>query len=207
MGQLMNPMLSPLQVDVLREISNIGCGNAATALSQMLNKRVEMTIPDVRLLPLAEVPDSLGGAELLLTGVYLQVFDEMPSSILFLLEQESVNKLLSMLLGTADPVALPLTPMQQSALMEVGNILSSAYLGALSGFTNLQFKLSVPALATDMAGAILDIALMQLGEYTDQALIIENTLCDGDESVQANFLLLPERLLLERIFQVLGVTE
>ncbi len=200
-------MLSNMQIDVLREISNIGCGNAATALSTMLNKRIDMELPSVNILPLAEAPDLLGGAELLVTGVFFQAIDDLPCSILWLLKQDSVGSLLSLLFGmdiTTDP---PYTSMEQSALMEVGNILSSSYLGALSRFTGLNFQLSVPALATDMAGAILDIALMQLGSYSDQALVIKNSLREGDESVEANFLLLPDPELLQRIFQALGVAE
>lgn len=101
----------------------------------------------------------------------------------------------------------PYSSLEQSALMEVGNILSSSYLSALSSFTGLNFQLSVPALATDMAGAILDIALMQLGSYSDYALVIKNSLREGDESVEANFLLIPDLELIQRIFASLGVVE
>lgn len=203
----MDRVYSPLQVDVLREVSNIGCGNAATALSKVLDKRVDMDIPGVSLLPLGEVADSLGGAELPMAGVFFQVVDQLPCSILFLLDQNSIGKLLSVLFGVEKTADLALSSLEQSALMEVGNILSSAYLGALSDFTRLNFQLSVPALAIDMAGAILDVALMQLGGYTDQVLVIENSFRDGDELVQAHFLMLPDRELLESMFQALGVVE
>lgn len=200
-------MFSSLQLDVLREISNIGCGNAATALSTMLNKRIDMDIPSVNVLPLAEAPDLLGGAELLVTGVFFQAIDGLPCSILWLLEQDSVGKLLSLLFGMDVCSQPPYSSLEQSALMEVGNILSSSYLGALSTFTGLNFQLSVPALATDMAGAILDIALMQLGSYSDHALVIKNSLLEGNESVEANFLLIPDAELIQRIFESLGVAE
>ncbi|NLW16243.1 MAG: chemotaxis protein CheC [Firmicutes bacterium] len=200
-------MFSPLQIDVLREVSNIGCGNAATALSNMLNKRIDMEIPSVNVLPLAQVPELLGGAELLVTGVFFQALGGLPCSILWLLEQESVGKLLSLLFGMDIQSTPPYSSMEQSALMEVGNILSSSYLGALSSFTDLNFQLSVPALATDMAGAVLDIALMQLGSYSDHALVIKNSLRVGDESVEANFLLIPDLELVEKIFTSLGVSE
>ncbi len=200
-------MFSSLQIDVLREISNIGCGNAATALSNMLNKRIDMEIPSVNVLPLAQAPDLLGGAEKLVTGVFFQALDGLPCSILWLLEQESVGRLLSLLFGMDVNSEPPYSSLEQSALMEVGNILSSSYLSALSSFTGLNFQLSVPALATDMAGAILDIALMQLGSYSDYALVIKNSLREGDESVEANFLLIPDLELIQRIFASLGVVE
>lgn len=200
-------MLSPLQIDVLREISNIGCGNAATALSTMLDKRIDMEVPDVNVLPLADVPDLLGGAELLVTGVFFRASDGLPCSILWLLRQESVGKLLSLLFSMNVDSRPPYSALEQSALMEVGNILSSSYLGALSSFSGLNFQLSVPALATDMAGAILDIALMQLGSYSDHALVIKNSLRQGNDAVEANFLLVPDPELLEQIFSSLGVAE
>lgn len=200
-------MFSCLQIDVLREVSNIGCGNAATALSTMLNKRIDMEIPSVNILPLAEAPGLLGGAELLVTGVFFQAVDDLPCSILWLLEQDSVGQLLSLLFGMDVQSQPPYSALEQSALMEVGNILSSSYLGALSSFTGLNFQLSVPALATDMAGAILDIALMQLGSYSDHALVIKNSLRVGDESVEANFLLIPDATLIQQIFTSLGVAE
>lgn len=203
----MSQAFSPMQVDVLREVSNIGCGNAATALSKVLNKRVDMGIPRVSLVPLSAVADCLGGAEQPMAGVFFQVVDQLPCSILFLLDQNSIGKLLSILFSADQSDGFALSPLEQSAVMEVGNILSSAYLGALSDFTHLNFQLSVPALAIDMAGAILDIALMQLGGYTDQVLVIENSFQDGDEQVQAHFLMLPDRQLLGSIFQALGITE
>lgn len=200
-------MFSSLQIDVLREVSNIGCGNAATALSTMLSKRIDMEVPSVNVLPLAETPDLLGGAEALVTGVFFQASDGLSCSILWVLEQDSVGKLLSLLFNIDVPSQPPYSAIEQSALMEVGNILSSSYLGALSSFTGLGFQLSVPALATDMAGAILDIALMQLSSYSDHVLLIKNSLRVGDESVEANFLLLPDTTLIQRIFVSLGITE
>jgi chemotaxis protein CheC len=196
-----------MQIDVLREISNIGCGNAATALSTMLNKPIDMEIPNVSVLPLAEVPDLLGGAELLVTGVFFQASDGLPCSILWLLQQESIGKLLSLLFGMSTVSQPPYSTLEQSGLMEVGNILSSSYLGALSSFSGLNFHLSVPALATDMTGAILDIVLTQLGSYSDHALLIKNSLRQGNEAVAANFLLVPDPELLENVFASLGVAE
>lgn len=204
---LMERPYSPLQVDVLREVSNIGCGNAATALSKVLDRRVDMGIPMVSVLPLDAVAESLGGAELPMAGVYFEVIDQLPCSILLLLDQNSIGKLLSILFGAEQATDMLLSSLEQSALMEVGNILCSAYLGALSDFTQLTFQLSVPALAVDMAGAILDIALSQLGGSTDRVLVIENSLRDGDEAVRAHFLMLPDRELLESMFRALGVAE
>lgn len=203
----MGKSYSPLQVDVLREVSNIGCGNAATALSKVLDRRVDMGIPLVSVLPLHAVADSLGGAELPMAGVYFQVIDQLPCSILLLLDQNSIGKMLGILFGAEQATDMLLSSLEQSALMEVGNILCSAYLGALSDFTQLKFQLSIPALAVDMAGAILDIALSQIGGTTDRVLVIENSLRDGDEAVRAHFLMLPDRELLDSMFRALGVTE
>lgn len=196
---------TPLQLDVIREVSNIGCGNAATALSKVLNKRVDMEVPSVQLLQLADVPETLGGAELPMVAIMFQITGQLPCSILFMLDQGSVERMLSVLFGVTKSPDACLTTLEQSALMEVGNILSSAYLGALSEFTQLAFQLSVPAFAMDMAGAIIDIALLQIGGFGDSVLIIENTFRDGEDLVKANFLMLPDLLLMDRIFAALGV--
>ncbi len=196
---------SPLQLDVIREVTNIGCGNAATALSKVLNKRVDMEVPSVQLLQLADVPDTLGGAEQPMVAIMFQITGDIPCSILFMLDQSSVNRMLSILFGVNKAMGEQLTPIEQSALMEVGNILSSAYLGSLSEFTRLAFQLSVPAFAMDMAGAIIDIALLQMGGFSDTVLIIENTFRDGEDLVKANFLMLPDPALMDRIFTALGV--
>ena len=153
--------LSPVQLDVLREIGNVGAGNSATALSQLINRRIDMNVPKVSVVPLDEVPDLVGGPETIVVGVFLRVYGKAPSNILFLMPKDSAFYLVDALMGKESGETTHLDMMAESALMEIGNILAGAYLNALYSFTNLSLIPSIPALAMDMAGAILNVVLVQ----------------------------------------------
>lgn len=199
--------LSPLQLDALREIGNVGAGNAATALSQILNKRIDMTVPQISILPLGEVPEVVGGADAMVAGVYLRVYGPAPGSILFLLPRDSAFYLVDMLMGRAHGTTVELNAMDESALMEIGNILSGAYLNALSHFTKLTLLPSIPALAMDMAGAILSVILIQLGQVGDHALVIETEFSSDNDGVNGHFFLIPDPGSLGTIMAAIGVKE
>lgn len=199
--------LSALQLDALREIGNVGAGNAATALSQILNKRIDMTVPKISILPLGEVPEVVGGPDAMVAGVYLRVYGPAPSSILFLLPRDSAFYLVDMLMGREHGSTLEMDAMDESALMEIGNILAGAYLNALSYFTKLTLLPSIPALAMDMAGAILSVILIQLGQMGDHALVIETEFSDDNDGVKGHFFLIPDPGSLGTIIKAIGVTE
>jgi chemotaxis protein CheC len=198
--------ITQMQMDVLREISNIGAGNAATALSTMLSKKVDMLVPNAYIAPFAQVPELTGGAEKEVAGGYLVVGDEMPMGILFLVAKEQMSFFFKILLGSElDPKSM-LDEMQQSAFAEIVNILSGSYLNALSMFTQMTHAQSVPALCVDMAGAILGEVLMVIGEVSDYALVIENTFIANEDQLNGYFFLLPQPETLEKLFSVLGVS-
>lgn len=199
--------LSSLQLDALREIGNVGAGNAATALSQIINKKIDMTVPQVSILPLGEVPDVVGGPETMVAGVFLRVFGPAPSSILFLLPRESAMYLVDMLMGRDRGVTQELDAMDESALLEIGNILAGAYLNALSYFTKFTLLPSIPALAMDMAGAILSVILIQLGALGDHALVIETEFSTEGDGVKGHFFLIPDPGSLSTILAAIGVKE
>lgn len=199
--------LTALQLDALREIGNVGAGNAATALSQILNKKIDMTVPKVAILPLGEVPEVVGGPDSMVAGVYLRMFGPAPGSILFLLPRESAFCLVDMLMGKEQGTTKLLNSMDESALMEIGNILAGAYLNALSFFTKLTLLPSIPALALDMAGAILSVILIQLGQMGDHALVIETEFTTESKGVSGHFFLIPDPGSLSTILSAIGVTE
>ena len=199
--------LSPLQLDALREIGNVGAGNAATALSQILNKRIDMTVPKISILPLGEVPEVVGGPDAMVAGVYLRVYGPAPSSILFLLPRDSAFYLVDMLMGREHGSTVEMDAMDESAFMEIGNILAGAYLNALSYFTKLTLLPSIPALAMDMAGAILSVILIQLGQMGDHALVIETEFSDDNDGVKGHFFLIPDPGSLGTIIAAIGVKE
>ncbi len=201
--------LTPVQLDALKEIGNVGAGNAATALSQIINKRIDMNVPKVSILPLGDVPDMVGGPDTMVAGVYLRVFGQAPGSILFLLPINSAFDLVNMLMGKGKESRQDhtFTAMDESALMEIGNILASAYLNALSYFTKLTLLPSIPALAMDMAAALLNVVLVQLGQMGDHALVIETLFTTDDNGVNGHFFLVPDPGSLSSILVAIGVKE
>ena len=199
--------LSGMQLDALREIGNVGAGNSATALSQIIQRKIDMSVPQVSILPLADVPDVVGGPDVMVAGVYLRVFGPAPGSILFLLPRESAFALGDRRMGREYGHTETLSAMDESALMEIGNILAGAYLNALSFFTNLTLLPSIPALAMDMAGAILSVILIQLGQMGDHALVIETEFSSEVEGVKGHFFLIPDPGSLSIILSAIGVKE
>lgn len=191
--------------DVLKEISNIGAGNAATAFASMVGNRIDMKVPNISLVALSDVPELIGGAETPVVAVYFRVEGELASSLLFVLKVRGAGKLLHLFLGTKVKVDHQMNLLEQSTLGEIGNILSSSYLGALSSFTGLSFSLSTPALAMDMAGAIINIALLPISEIANEAFIVENVFYDGDNEVYSHFFLLPDPQTFSAVFSALGV--
>jgi len=199
--------LSALQLDALREVGNVGAGNAATALSQIISRKIDMTVPEVAILPLGDVPDVVGGPDAMVAGVYLRVFGPAPGSILFLLPRESAFYLVDMLMGRERGHTRSLNSMDESALMEIGNILAGAYLNALSYFTRFTLLPSIPALAMDMAGAILSVILIQIGQMGDHALVIETEFTTESNGVKGHFFLIPDPGSLSTILAAIGVKE
>ena len=194
--------LSPIQLDALREIGNVGAGNSATALSQIINKRIDMNVPKVDLVPIEAVPDLVGGAD---TIVFLRVYGRAPGNILFLLPQKSAFYLVDTLMGREHGTTKKLDFMDESALMEIGNILSGAYLNAFFNFTHISMLPSIPALAMDMAGAILNIILVQLGQMGDRALVIETEFLAEDDGINGHFFLVPDPGSLGTLIKAVGV--
>jgi len=199
--------LSTIQLDALKEIGNVGAGNSATALSQLINRKIDMTVPQIAIMPLGDVPDVVGGPDAMVAGVFLRVYGPAPSSILFLLPRDSAFTLVDMLMGRDQGYTTSLNSMDESALMEIGNILAGAYLNALSYFTKLTLLPSIPALAMDMAGAILSVILIQLGEMGDHALVIETEFTTENDGVKGHFFLIPDPGSLSTILAAIGVKE
>jgi chemotaxis protein CheC len=198
--------LSAIQLDALKEIGNVGAGNAATALSQIINRKIDMSVPQVAILPLGEVPDVVGGPDVMVAGVFLRVYGPAPGSILFLLPRDSAFYLVDTLMGRSEKTS-HLDEMDESALLEIGNILAGAYLNALSYFTKFTLLPSIPALAMDMAGAILSVILIQLGQMGDHALVIETEFTTENDGVKGHFFLIPDPGSLSTILQAIGVKE
>ena len=191
--------------DVLREIGNIGAGNAMTALSQMLQCKVDMQVPQVKLLEFKDVGALMGGEEQIMVGIYLAVEGDITGSIMFLVKQDSakhlVNKIMMGMGGSEGP---GLNEMELSAMKEVSNIITGAYLNSLSALTNLRIYPSPPELAVDMAGAILSVPAIEFGAIGDKILLIQSQFYD-DTMIDGYFILIPDLESYAKILRSLGM--
>jgi chemotaxis protein CheC len=191
--------------DVLREIGNIGAGHSATALSQLISEKIDMTVPDVSIMPLGEVSDILGGAEQEVVGIYMRVLGDAPGKIIFLFPVAEARILVDMILHSPLGTTRDFKDFEQSAIKEVGNIMTGAYLYALTSLTGLHQLSSVPSFACDMMGAIINSALIDLGVMGDHALLIETQFSLTERKINGHFFLVPNPGSLEIILGALGV--
>lgn len=203
MGDITLEEMSNEYFDVLKELGNIGAGNATTALAQMMQCKVDMSVPQVKLLEFKELGELMGGEELIMAGIYLGIEGDITGSIMFLLEKQAARHLVSKLMGM-ESEGEDFSEMELSALKEVGNIITGAYLNSLSGLTNLVIYPSVPDLCVDMAGAILSVPAIQFGALGDKILLIQTQFFD-EMVLDGYFILIPDLDSYGRILSALGI--
>ncbi len=205
MGDLTLEKVTESYFDVLKEIGNIGAGNAMTALSQMLGTKVDMHVPQVELLEFNEVGAVMGGEEQIMVGVFLGVEGDITGSMLFLVEQKSAKHLINkVMMGMGNPDSEEFSEMELSAMQEIGNIITGAYLNSLSTLTNLCIYPSPPALTVDMAAAILSVPAVEFGIYGDNILLIQSQFFDEVE-IDGYFILVPDIDSYQKILAALGM--
>ena len=193
--------LNAIQLDVLQEVGNIGAGNAATALSQLLNEKVDMTVPTVKIIPFDDIFSKIGVEEVVI-GVIVRVLGDIPGNILFTLEKEAALKIISKLTGEEQEV---ISELGNSALCEIGNIISSSFMNAIAKLTNLTLMPSVPAVALDMMGAILSTTFIESGQFDEYILDLETQFIQENEKLNGHFYYIPMPGSLEKILNSLGV--
>jgi len=193
-----------IQKDALQEIGNICAGNAATALSQLLDRPIKIVVPRILFLPIEDVPKAVGGSEKLVVGLMLRVFGDLPSNIVFIFSQRDAMILASLVTGKPVSESTVISEMERSALKEIGVILANAYLGALGSFVGLGLVPTVPELIMDMAGAIVDYLLIELSCKSEFALLVESELHEPVASVTGHFFLIPDPAGMELIVRAIG---
>ena len=199
--------LTSLEIDTLREIGSIGTGNAATALSQMLGKEVRITMPEVRIMGYNEAIEWIGGPEAVTAGVLVKMSGDVGGIMLSVQKLELINFILETLLDQGIRGYEELQELQQSALIEVGNIMISAFVTALSGLAGININLTVPAFAVDMQGAILTVPMAEYGGMSDYLMTIGgNFVCNGQE-IPSHLLLSPDLRSLDFLLRKLGVSD
>ena len=207
-----NDKITSLHLDVLKEIGNIGAAHAATALSTLLNKKIDMRVPNVEMMTFDEMMETSGGAENVVVGIFLRIEGDVEGSMFFILPTTQANQFIRHLIHdpTFDFNQPPFSEIGLSAMQELGNILSGSYLSALSDFTGLKLYPTVPGLSIDMFGAIISIGLIELSQVSDHVIVINTTifdeLSDYVGSVHGHFFLLPDPGSFDAIFKALGVT-
>lgn len=197
--------LNEFMLDILKELGNIGAGNAATALATMISKKIDMEVPNVRVLDFKDVATILGGEENLIVGIYFELTEDIVGNMMFALDLRSAINLTN-LLYNREKEGMELDEMDISALSEVGNILASSYANSLSALTGLKIFISVPSITVDMAGAILSVPAIQFGHIGDHALMIETVFIEDENLVSGNFFLLPDPESFDKILKSLGVS-
>lgn len=204
MADLSIEQMSETYMDVLKEIGNIGAGNAMTALSQMLQCKVDMKVPQVKLLELRDMGAMVGSEEQLMAGVFLGVEGDITGSIMFLIELESAKSLIKKIMMGYSSGAELLDEMEMSALQEVSNIITGAYLNSLSMLTNLKIYPTPPSTSIDMAGAILSVPAIEFGALGDKILLIQSQFYDEVE-IDGYFVLIPDMESYKKILTSLGM--
>lgn len=202
--------VNSFHLDLLKEIGNIGAGHAATALSVLLDKQIDMKVPSVKIVSFDEMMEMAGGADNVVVSIFLRIEGDAPGSMFFILSLDQAEAFIQSMLRDdqfsfedRNPSELGL-----SAMQELGNILSGSYLSSLADFTQLNLQPSVPSLTMDIAGAVISFGLIEISQVSDYAIVIDTAIKEvgaGSESVNGHFFLLPDPDSLHVIFQSLGV--
>jgi CheC-like family. len=179
--------INEMVLDILKEVSNIGSGNAITSLAKIVGKRINMNVPQVRILELNEVTDILGSAETEVCGVYFDIIEGLDGNILFIFPMNSACYLVDMLMNRPYNGIYHLNEIELSALSEIGNILAGSYITALSTLINIKLLISPPAISIDMAGALLSVPAVSFGEVSDKVLFIQTSFIEGENNVDGYF--------------------
>jgi chemotaxis protein CheC len=197
--------LNEMHIDILKEIGNIGAGNAATSLSQMLSKRIDMQVPEVSILDYDDAIESIGGAENVVVGILVSFYGDIDGVILFLLKKEFVHLILNTLMGTDLQKFEEISEIELSALSEIGNIMVSSYVNSIATLSNMRIDITVPSLNIDMAGALLDAVAVEFAEAADKVIFIKEKYYCVETTVYSNMLLLPSMSSLNILLKGFGI--
>jgi chemotaxis protein CheC len=199
--------LKTLQLDALKEVANIGAGHAATALSQLTNRRIMISVPRINIAPLEDVPEQLGNPQEVVAAVLMHMLGDLTGRTLLLFPELVGRRLCDMLLRRPLGTTAGFDVIEQSCLKEAGNILSGAYMNALSEFMGMLLLPSVPSLVVDISAAVLTTAYLNFGHDRDYVFCVETDFhIDSAEGLRGHFLLLPDLASLKAIFDAIRLS-
>lgn len=196
-----NLKLSTLQIDALREINSIGAGNAATGLSKLLNRKINITMPRTEILPLEKVPEFIGPLDTLVSAVYIRLINDISGAFLLIFSESEAMKLTKILTGAEDAPE----EIRYSALKETANIVLGCYMSAVSKMIGAQVVYGPPEIANDMLGAVIDGILIEIGMEAEDTAVVETEFFIENIAIKGHLLLLPEPRGLKFILEKLGV--
>ena len=197
--------MNELHIDVLREIANIGSGNAASSLSRMLGHTVNISIPYIGIKGFSEAADVLGGPEAIMVGTLLMLSGGIDGMMMFLMPIEVVCELVNTLMFTDIKSHEEIDEMGYSVINEVSNIMSASFVAAIADMTDILIDISPPEAALDMLGSIMSVPSIYFAKMSDTLLLIQNELEIGGRKTSASVLLLPDMHSLEKLITSLGI--
>ncbi len=200
--------LKELQADALREVANIGAGHAATALSQLTDRRIMISVPRINMVRSESVPNLLGDPEQVVAAVLMHMLGDLTGRTVLILPESNAMLLSDMLLRRPPGTTTTLGELEVSSLKEAGNILGGAYMNALSDFMGMMLLPSVPSLIVDLAGAVLTTVHLNFGRDRDFVLCVETDFRfeEADQELRGHFLLFPDMASLKSIFDAIRVS-
>lgn len=207
----MTKKLTTIQKDVLREIGNIGAGNATTSMSQMIQKEITMEVPSVKVVTINEMMELIGGPEKLIVAIFFRIQGEITGTVYFILTLDEAQFFIDQMTQMNQLKLIDannqLNEMAISVLQEIANILTGSYLTAIADFTNLRMLPSVPYISVDMAAATLVTGLLELQAVTDHTIIINTKIqsMTTEDSMKGHFLLVPDSDSIQKFFHALGI--
>ena len=201
MEDLLN--LNEMEKDALREVGNVGTGNAATALSKLLNRHIEIIIPETKFIPLSEFADEFGGAEKIVVSTYLKILGDLTGEALFIFPVKSAEKIVDVMMNRPIGASEMIDEMAQSAFKEMSNIFTGAYLNSLADFLSIKILPSVPHITTDMLQPIIDFVLAKVANHSNSILSIKTKIEIKDVDIEGHFIMLFDMASMNKVLHLL----
>lgn len=199
--------MDALAIDTLKEIGSIGGGNAATALSSMLNAKVNMALPEVQVLGFNAALNLLGDPEEVVAAIFVELSGELEGVMLFILTKEFADEIVRRMLGKTSVDMMELDELDTSVLTEIGNIVISSYITAMSSLSNVEVELSVPQFTVNMLGGILSVPIAIMGQHSNRIMMIKGTFKIDGKAMDSDMLLVPDVKSLNVLMKKLGVID
>jgi len=195
--------LTEFQLDALKEICSIGAGNAATVISQMAKRKIDMSFPNIEIIPAEKIIDNIGRPQEVIAGVYCKTVGDFSSGFLLTFSKESAFILVDILLNRHIGKTKALGELEKSALQEMGNIIIGAFVNALSKIVNRPFFISVPKIAFDITRSVFDFLLIELVKIVEKAIVMEIVFYDVSKTIHGKFFILLDIESLEFLFSAI----